>query len=159
MDFDPKYQTIRRKVSYQVNDRELIEIADRKPLEILRDTEGLIRRQAVAAIVPIMPQRLATRIESASEVAEDSLSVLAQIDLDEINDLELHPARILVSLSFIGFGALAIALLTLFIYTLHPQLTPQQQIRQYWYPYIFFVSLGVTGLLMLGREIMRFNSE
>jgi len=159
MDFEPKYQSIRRKVSYQVSDRASIEIADRKPLEILRDTEGLIRRQAVAAIVPIVPQRLATRIESASEVAEDSLSILADIDLDEINDLELHPARILVSLSFVGFGALAIALLTLFIYTLHPQLTPQQRIRQYWYPYIFFVCLGVTGLLMLGREIMRFRSE
>jgi len=158
MDFEPKYQTIRRKVRYQVSDRESIEITDRKPLEILRDTEGLIRRQAVAAIVPIVSPPLATKIESASEVAEDSLSLLAEIDLDTISDVELQPARILVGLSFVGFGALAIALLTLFIYTLHPQLTPQQQIHQYWYPYVFFVCLGVTGLLVLGREIMRFSS-
>lgn len=157
MDFEPKYQPIRRKVRYQVSDRESIEITDRKPLEILRDTEGLIRRQAVAAIVPVVSQPLAAKIESASEVAEDSLSVLAEIDLDAISDEELQPARILVGLSFVGFGALAIALLTLFIYTLHPQLTHQQQIHQYWYPYVFFVSLGVTGLLTLGREIMRFT--
>ncbi|MGL4617660.1 hypothetical protein [Chroococcidiopsis sp.] len=155
MDFEPKYQTIRRKVRYQVSDRESIEITDRKPLEILRDTEGLIRRQAVAAIVPVVSQPLAAKIESASEVAEDSLSVLAEIDLDAISDVELQPARILVGLSFVGFGALAIALLTLFIYTLHPQLSHQQQIHQYWYPYVFFVSLGVTGLLTIGREIMR----
>ena len=158
MDFEPKYQPIRRKVRYQVSDRESIEITDRKPLEILRDTEGLIRRQAVAAIVPIVSQPLATKIESASEVAEDSLSLLAEIDLDAISDVELQPARIFVGLSFVGFGALAIALLALFVYSLYPQLTPQQQIHQYWYPYIFFVSLGVTGLLILGREIMRSNS-
>jgi hypothetical protein len=156
MDFEPKYQTIRRKVTYQVNAQESIEIAARKPLKILRDTEGLIRRPAVAAIVPLVPQPLATKIESASELAEDSLNLLAEIDLDAISDLELQPARIFIGLSFVGFGALAIALLVLYIYTLHPQLSPQQQIRQYWYHYVFFVSLGVTGLLVLGREIMRF---
>jgi hypothetical protein len=86
---------------------------------------------------------------------EDSLNQLAEIELDEISDFELQPARIIVGLSFVGFGALAIVFLILYLYTLHPELNSVEQIRKYWYQYTWFVSLGVAGMLILGREAMR----
>jgi hypothetical protein len=79
----------------------------------------------------------------------------SRIELDEISDFELQPARIFVALSFVGFGALAIVFLILYLYTLHPELSAVEQIREYWYQYTWSVSLGVTGMLMLGREAMR----
>ncbi len=150
MDFDPESNSW-KKVKYTG----FAEPPSRKPLEFLRDTEGLLRRQTVEALVPILPQPVANKLQVTSVVAEDSLNELADIDIDQISDLELHPARILIGLSFVGFGALAIALLILYLYTLHPKLSPFEQIRKYWHQYIWFVCLGVTGLFMLGREAMR----
>jgi len=69
-------------------------------------------------------------------------------------DFELQSSRILIGLSFVGFGALAIVLLMLYLYTLHPELSSVEQIREYWYQYIWFVSLALLGCL-LGREAMR----
>jgi hypothetical protein len=138
--------------------REFAEPLDRKPLELLRDTEKLIRRPTVDTLVPILPQPLANRFQSASELAEDSLAQLAEIDLDEITDWELQPARVLVGLSFVGFGALAIALLLLYLYTLHPQLNPVD-LRKYWHLYVWFVCLGVAGMFVLGREAMRLDVQ
>ncbi len=135
--------------------KEFAEPLNRKPLELLRDTEALLRRQTVETLVPILPQPLADRIQAASVVAEDSLNQLVEIDIDEISDLELQPARILISLSFVGFSALAIALLVLYLYTLHPELSPVEQVRAYWYQYVWFVGLGVAGMFVLGREAMR----
>jgi len=135
--------------------KEFAEPLNRKPLELLRDTEQLLRLPTVEALVPILPQPLADRLESASVVAEDSLNQLAEIDFDEISDLELQPARILIGLSFVGFGALAIALLILYLYTLHPELSSVNQIWQYWHLYVWFVCLGVAGMFILGREVMR----
>ena len=148
MEFDPESNSW-KKVKYTG----FAELPSRKPLELLRDTEGLLRRQTIDALVPILPQPLANRLEATSVVAEDSLSQLAEIDIAQISDLELQPARILVGLSFVGFGALAIALLLLCLYTQHP--SPFEQIGKYWHLYIWFVGLGVTGLFMLGREAMR----
>lgn len=149
MDLEPRYSTPKN------TRREFAEPLARKPLVLLRDTEGLLRRQTVETLVPILPRSLSRRIQAASVVAEDSLDQIAEIDLDEINDLELRPARILIGLSFVGFSALAIALLLLYLYTLHPALSPSEQIRKYWYHYVWFVSLGVAGMFMLGREAMR----
>lgn len=130
-------------------------VAARKPLELLRDTEALLRRQTVNTLVPILPVSVAVNLVEASDMAEDSLNQLAEIDLDDIGDFELQPARIVISLSFVGFGALAIVFLILYLYTLHPELNAVEQIGQYWYQYIWFVSLGVTGMFILGREAMR----
>ena len=126
-----------------------------KPLELLRDTEALLRCKTVETLVIVLPPPVAISLAELSAVAEDSLNQLAEIELDEISDFELQPARIFVALSFVGFGALAIVFLILYIYTLHPELSPVEQIREYWYQYTWFVSLGVTGMLMLGREAMR----
>ena len=149
MDFDPESNSW-KKVKYTG----FAEPSSRKPLEILQATEGLLRRQTVDVLVPILPQPLANKLQVTSVVAEDSLSQLAEIDINRISDLELQPARILIGLSFVGFGGLAIALLLLYLYTLHPK-SPFEQIGKYWHQYIWFVCLGVTGLFMLGREAMR----
>jgi hypothetical protein len=127
----------------------------RKPLVLLRDTERSLRSRTVEAIVPLLSEDLAFNLEEASDLAEESLDELAKISLDEITDEELSPVRIQVGLLFIGFGALALAFLMLVLYTLHPELSAMQQIQQFWYQYVWFLSLGVTGLFMLGREAMR----
>lgn len=133
--------------------------AERSPLKLLRDTEALLRRQTVEIIAPILPPIVANNLENASDVAEESLNELAEIDLDEIGDRELQPARILVGLSFVGFGALLIVLLLLYLSTLHPELSLSNQMHHYWHEYIWFVCLGVTGMMILGREAMRPKEE
>lgn len=127
----------------------------RKPLVLLRDTERSLRRKTVETLTPILPEPLAINLGEASLVAEESLEQLAAIDLDEITDADLQPARIKMGLMFVGFGALAIVFLLLYFNTLHPELTPVQQVRHYWYQYIWFVSFGVAGMFVLGREAMR----
>ena len=54
-----------------------------------------------------------------------------------------------------GFGALMILVLLLYLKSLHPALNTINQIRQCWYEYVWFVSLGITGMFILGREAMR----
>ncbi|MEH2206474.1 MAG: hypothetical protein V7K53_20730 [Nostoc sp.] len=127
----------------------------RKPLELLRDTEALLRRPTVAKLSPILPPKLSNRFQATSSFADDSFEELAEIDLNTISDFELRPARILVGLSLIGFGALMILVLLLYLNTLHPKTSTVVQIRQYWYQYIWFVCLGITGMFILGREAMR----
>ncbi|WP_017654476.1 hypothetical protein [Fortiea contorta] len=127
----------------------------RQPLVLLRDTEAALRRATVTALVPILPAKLSKRVEATSVLAENSLNELAEISLEQVSDLDLRPARIQVGLSCVGFGALMIVVLLLYLNTLHPELSPMAQIRQYWYQYVWFVNLGVTGLFLLGREAMR----
>lgn len=127
----------------------------RKPLQLLRDTEALLRRPTVATLAPILPPKLSNRFQVTSSLADESFKELAEIDLNTISDFELRPARILVGLSLVGFGALMILVLLLYLNTLHPKLSTVEKIRQYWYQYIWFVSLGVTGMFVLGREAMR----
>jgi hypothetical protein len=127
----------------------------RKPLELLRDTEALLRRPTVATLAPILPPKLSKRFQIASSLADESFKELAEIDVDNISDFELRSARIGVGLSFIGFGALMILVLLLYLNTFHPELNTVEQIGQYWYQYIWFVSLGITGMFLLGREAMR----
>jgi hypothetical protein len=127
----------------------------RKPLELLRDTEALLRRPTVAALTPILPVKWSQDLGKASLMAEDTLDELAKIDIDEITDFELRSARIQIGLSFVGFGALMLVILLLYLQTLHPELNPAQQVSNYWYEYIWFVNLGVAGMFILGREAMR----
>ncbi|MEH2067019.1 MAG: hypothetical protein V7K47_02405 [Nostoc sp.] len=127
----------------------------RKPLELLRNTEALLRHPTVAILAPILPPKLSNRLQTTSFLADDSFKELVEIDLDNISDFELRPARICTGLSFIGFGALMILVLLLYLNTLHPELNTVEQIRQYWYQYVWFVSLGIAGMFILGREAMR----
>lgn len=129
--------------------------APRKPFKILRNTEALLRRPTVSALVPILPPKLSENLQEANDIAEDSLEELAEIDLSKINDWELRPFRMRIGLSFVGFSSLTILILTLFLTTLHPEMSPNQQIAKYWGEYIWFVCLGVAGMFLLGREAMR----
>jgi len=143
------------KTSTATNKIDFAQLTTRKPLELLRETEALLRRPTVTTLVPILPPKLSNRLQTASSLADDSFKELSEIDLDNISDLELRPARISLGLSFIGFGALMILVLLLYLNTLHPELNAIEQIRQHWYQYVWFVSLGITGMFMLGREAMR----
>lgn len=129
--------------------------SDRSSLELLRDTEALLRRKTVASLVPILPPHLGTNLQKTSLVAENSLQQLAKIDLERITDDDLQAARIIAGLTFVGFGALTLAILILYLYSLHPELNTIEQVRNYWHQYIWLVSLGVAGMFMLGREAMR----
>jgi hypothetical protein len=137
------------------NNVEFVQATTRKPLELLRDTEALLRRPIVATLLPILPPKLGNRLQEVQEVAEDALTDLALIDLEKISDWEMRSPRIYIGLSFVGFGALMIVVLLLYLNTLHPELSKIEQIRQYWYQYVWFVNLGVAGMFMLGREAMR----
>ncbi|WP_066423818.1 hypothetical protein [Anabaena sp. 4-3] len=143
-------------VSNAPNQTEFMQpVTVRKPLELLRDTEAFIRRPTVATLTPILPPKLSDRLQVASNLADNSLQELSNIDLEQISDWELKPARILIGLSFVGFGALMLLMLLLYVHTLHPNLNTIEQIRQYWYEYVWCVSLGVAGMFLLGREAMR----
>ncbi len=130
-------------------------LAAKPPLILLRDTERSLRLKTVDAIAPLLPATLAHNLGEASITAETTLDQLAEIDLDAITAQDLQPARIQVGLLFIGFGALMMMFLLLYLGSIHPGLSPTQQLRQFWFQYLWFVCLGVAGLFMLGREAMR----
>ncbi len=145
----------RECIAYKTLETRALNPTARKQLKLLRDTKALLRCKTVKTLVTVLPPPVATNLSELLAVVEDSLNQLAEIELDEISDFELQPARIIVGLSFVGFGALAIVFLILYLYTLHPELNSVEQIRKYWYQYTWFVSLGVAGMLILGREAMR----
>lgn len=124
-------------------------------LKLLRSTETALRRPTVAMLIPILPPKLSHKLQVASNVADQSWQELVEINLEQISDFELRPVRIYIGLCFVGFGALMILVLLLYINSLHPALNTLDQVRQYWYEYVWFVSLGITGMFILGREAMR----
>lgn len=142
------------KSSQPENELGFAEPQERKPLEIFRDTERSLRSKTISAIVPIVPD-LAGDIEQASRKADRTLEDLAKVEIDQISDEEMRPARILMGLTFVGFSSLMMMSLALFFSTLHPELNGLGQIREFWHPYVWFISMGVAGLIMLGREAMR----
>ncbi len=125
----------------------------------LREAERPLRQKTVSALVPVLPKSTAGAVQQASQFADRSLQELAGIDLEQISDRDLYPARILVGLTFVGGGALTVLFLLLYLTTLHPELSPVEQMQQYWYQYVWFVGLGVAGMFMLGREAMRGRIE
>jgi hypothetical protein len=131
----------------------------RQPLELLRDTEAWLRRPTVAVLSRILSPKISKKLQNTSFLAEELLQDLAKIDLKSISDFELQPARINIGLTFVGFAALMILVLLLYINTLDPQLNTVEQIRKYWYQYVWFVSLGVTGMFLLGREVIRSQNQ
>ncbi|GEM_PF-1015460 len=131
------------------------ELSARSPLVWLCNTERSLRRKTLSTLAPLLPEPLAINLGETSLVAEESLNQLAEIDLAAISAADLRSARIQVGLVFVGFGALAMVFLLLYLSTLHPDLSPGQQVQRYWHQYVWFVCLGVAGLFMLGREAMR----
>jgi hypothetical protein len=150
MDFEDKATT-----TTATDKTELPSTNARKPLELLRDTEALLRRPTVETLVPILPPKLSNKLQTASSLAEESLKELAEINLEEIGDFDLRPARIRVGLSFVGFGALMLVILLLHLKTLNLQFNSIEQMQKFWYQYVWFVCLGVAGMFILGRESMR----
>jgi hypothetical protein len=134
---------------------EFAEPVTRRPLGFLRDTEALLRHKTVSTLVPFLPPRAASTLQETSSIAEDYLRILADIDRDRISDEELKPFRIQVGLTMVGFGALSMFFLLLYFSTLHPNLSPIVRLQKYWHQYIWFACLGVTGMMLLGREAMR----
>lgn len=130
-------------------------ISERSPLVRFQQTETFLRQQTLDRLTPVLPIQTARKFNQWSQLADDSWQQLTQIDLAAITDQELKSARILIGLTLAGFGSLFLVWLLLYLYVLHPESNPSAQIRAYWYPYIGFVSLGVTGLILLGREAMR----
>ena len=132
---------------------------EQKPLEIFYGTEGFLRRWVVRTMSPLLPPEVGADLQDTSLLAEESLQELAAIKVEEVSDRELQSPRILISLTFIGFSGLLISFLLLYLSTTHPHLSLKQQIGYYWYQYIFSVCLGVTGLLLLGREVIRQDQD
>jgi hypothetical protein len=150
MGFEPEVQS--RSTAKSVN---FADWSTRKPLVLLRDTERSLRLRTVEALVPVLPNRAIDTLSDASMIADESLDYLAEVNFDAITDRELRPARMQMGLAFIGFGALMVLFLLLYLNTLHPELNAIAQIRVYWHQYVWFVGLGIAGMFMLGREAMR----
>jgi hypothetical protein len=72
-----------------------------------------------------------------------------------VSDRELRNPRIQAGLTSIGFGALGLVFLLLYTRAFHPEFDWVALASEYWYPYVGFASLGVAGLMMLGRESLR----
>ncbi|MDX2232088.1 MAG: hypothetical protein NW220_20810 [Leptolyngbyaceae cyanobacterium bins.349] len=134
---------------------EFAEPVVRKPLVLLRDTERSLRVRTVTAIAPLLPERAAINLGEASLVADESMEELAEIDLEDITDEDLRPARLQMGMLFVGFGALATTFLLMVLYLLHPEMTVAEQVYHHWHQYVWFVCLGISGLFMVGREAMR----
>ncbi|HIK32034.1 MAG TPA: hypothetical protein IGS31_11930 [Oscillatoriales cyanobacterium M4454_W2019_049] len=72
-----------------------------------------------------------------------------------LSDRELRYPRIQAGLTFVGFGALGLVCLLLYTRALHPEFDWVALVSEYWYPYAGLASLGVAGLIVLGRESLR----
>jgi hypothetical protein len=72
-----------------------------------------------------------------------------------VSDRELRNPRLQVGLTCVGFGALGLVCLLLYTRALHPEFDWVALVSEYWYPYVGCASLGVAGLMMLGRESLR----
>jgi hypothetical protein len=72
-----------------------------------------------------------------------------------ISDAELSVPRIQIGSLFIGSSALGLVSLLLWMSAFHPEFDWQVGVSEYWYPYVGFVCLGVSGLIVLARESLR----
>ncbi|MBW4496148.1 MAG: hypothetical protein KME26_24365 [Oscillatoria princeps RMCB-10] len=138
---------------------EFAEPPARESLELLQDAETALPELDVTGSAAGSGATVAGfgagETPALLERAKAFLSELAKIDRGAIGDEELQPARIQVGLTFIGFGGLAMVLLLVYISSLHPELSWMERVREYWYQYIWFVCLGVAGMMMVGRESIR----
>ncbi|TAE58587.1 MAG: hypothetical protein EAZ76_15570 [Nostocales cyanobacterium] len=129
----------------------------RSNLELFRDIETNLRHPTVAIFHRFLSPALRQKLQNTSLYADEFFQTLAKIDIENINDWELYPARIYIGLTFVGFAALLILLLVLYINTFNPHLTYAEQVGKYWYQYILCVCLGVTGMFLIGREVIRYR--
>ncbi len=130
-------------------------LVPRPPLVWLRDTERSLRVKTVAAIAPRLPENLVAPFTEFSELAEESLTELAAIDLKTITDADLQPARRQVGLLFLGFGTLATVFTLMVLCLVHPDRSMAAQVDQAWHLLLWVSGVGISGLFTLGREAMR----
>lgn len=139
---------------------ETLEFADppiHQPLELrLPDPDETLSLTVVEGLeLTVQPVPVSVTLKKNSTAAKAFLSELVKIDRKSISDQELQPARIQIGLTFVGFSALAMVLLLLHISSLHPEYSLGERIEAYWYQYIWFVCMGVAGMMILGRESLR----
>jgi hypothetical protein len=125
------------------------------PLVRLRDRERSLRQRTVTRVQPWLNPALARTLTQASSVADASLDELATVDLARITNRDLRAARLNVGFLCVGFSALLLLLLVLYLQSLEPGDALPVQISHHWFQYISLVGLGVAGMFMLGREAMR----
>ena len=130
-------------------------LVPRPPLVLLRDTERSLRVKVVAAIAPRLPDSLVEQFTDLSDIAEESLTELAAIDLKTITDADLQPARRQVGLLFLGFGTLATVFTLMVLCLVHPDRSMAAQVDQAWHLLLWVAGVGISGLFTLGREAMR----
>lgn len=129
------------------------EPSEHQPLELVLNSEAsVVLEQPLSSCLPIPIEDTG---EEETTQAQMSLVDRIKLELKEIGDAELQQARIQVGLSFVGFSALLLMFLLLYLNAMHPGLTVKQQMLRYWDQYIGFVCLGVAGMMMIGREAMR----
>lgn len=122
----------------------------------LSDPDEALSLTAVEGLeLTVQPVPVSVTLQKNSTAAKAFLSELAKIDRKTISDQELVPARIQIGLTFVGFSALAMGLLLLHISSLHPGYSLVERLEAYWSQYIWFVCMGVAGMMMLGRESLR----
>ncbi|HIK27268.1 MAG: hypothetical protein N3E45_05985 [Oscillatoriaceae bacterium SKW80] len=143
--------------------RESMELRLSIPLESKAEeaeaTEASLPSMAIETVETAKQGRLSAIVKAASKAASAYFTELAETEFARISDTELQPARIQIGLTFIGFSALALVFLLVYIISLHPDMSALERVRYYWYQYILFVSLGVTGMFMLARESIRPKSQ
>ena len=139
MDFEPKVKSASSK----------------KPLVLFKDTESWLRRKSIAAITPVLSPESVARLQTISAWAEEFFQELTRIEFKQISDAQLRVPRISIGLAFVGFASLLLLLLALYLNFLHPHSSFREELHNYWYQYSFIVSLGVSGMFVLGREAMR----
>ncbi|MBW4489633.1 MAG: hypothetical protein KME12_17760 [Trichocoleus desertorum ATA4-8-CV12] len=109
------------------------------------------------------PLELAADLPASLEIAVEPIAAIATESANQSwrlpTTMELQPARLRVGLFFVGSGAISLTLLWLYIKWVCPEFGPAEQMTYYWQPYLWFVGLGVAGLFMLGREVMRGKDE
>ncbi len=93
-------------------------------------------------------------MQTISAWAEEFFQELITIELKQISDAQLRIARIWIGLAFVGFASLLLLLLALDLNFLHPQLNSREKLHNCWYHYSLIVSLGVSGMFVLGGESM-----
>ena len=115
--------------------------------------------QTIDLLPPLEPAAELPSLEIAAELPAAIAGEAADRSWRLPTTTELQPARLRMGLFFVGSGAISLTLLWLYIKWVCPEFGPAEQMTYYWQPYLYFVGMGVAGLFMLGREVMRGRGE
>jgi hypothetical protein len=110
-----------------------------------------------ATALPAKPLDLQDASTLSSDRASDRRSEFNPTPMGStpIRDAALSVPRIQMGSLFVGSSALGLVGLLLWMSAFHPEFDWQVGVSEYWYPYVGFVCLGVSGLIVLARESLR----